>query len=64
MRQAIGWALASVDKKSEYANNDTLAWLYFKMGDKENALNIARKAIELGKASGEDTSSTEELLKK
>ncbi|TXH58457.1 MAG: DUF255 domain-containing protein [Bacteroidia bacterium] len=64
LRQAIGWALASVDKKSEYANNDTLAWLYFKMGDKENALNIARKAIELGKASGEDTSSTEELLKK
>lgn len=63
-KAAIPWAEASVAKKSEYANNDTLAWLYFKAGDVERAKEIARKAIELGKAAGEDTSSTEELLQK
>ncbi|MCO6461154.1 MAG: thioredoxin family protein [Saprospiraceae bacterium] len=64
IRQALGWALTSVDKDSNYANNDTLAWLYFKLGDIENAKATAKIAIELGKAAGEDTSSTEELLKK
>jgi hypothetical protein len=64
IKQAIVWAQASVDKLSQYANNDTLAWLYFKAGDKENARITAEKAIALGKATGNDTSSTEELLTK
>lgn len=64
VRQAIKWAQASVDKSSEYANNDTLAWLYYKAGDAATAKKIAQKAIDIGKASGEDTSSTEELLTK
>ena len=64
IKQAIVWAQASVNKLSQYANNDTLAWLYFKAGDKENARITAEKAIALGKATGNDTSSTEELLTK
>lgn len=63
-KAAIPWAEASVAKNSEYANNDTLAWLYYKAGDIEKAKEIAKKAIALGKAAGEDTSSTEELLQK
>ena len=64
IKEALAWAQASVNKLSQYANNDTLAWLYFKAGDKENARITAEKAIALGKATGNDTSSTEELLTK
>lgn len=64
LKQALSWALESVKKRSEYANNDTVANLYFAVGDKKNAKIYAEKAIELGKQHGEDTSSTEELLNK
>jgi hypothetical protein len=41
---------------------DTVANLYYKLGDKAKAKEYANKAIALGKANGEDTSSTEKLL--
>lgn len=64
LKQALDWSLESVRKHSEYANNDTVANLYLATGDKKNARIYAEKAIQLGKAAGEDTSSTEDLLKK
>ncbi|HQW12436.1 MAG TPA: thioredoxin family protein [Saprospiraceae bacterium] len=64
LKQATEWAQESVRKKSEFANNDTVANLYFKSGNKKQAKKYAEIAIKLGKAAGEDTSSTEELLKK
>lgn len=64
IKQAISWAEASVAKQPQYANTDTLAWLYYKSGDVTKAKEIAAKAIALGKATGNDTSSTEELLTK
>jgi len=64
LAQAITWGQASVDKDPQYANMDTLAWLYFKSGDTEKAKGIAKEAIALGNEKGEDTSSTEELLSK
>jgi thiol-disulfide isomerase/thioredoxin len=62
--KAITWAEISVKKDEGYANLDTLANLYYKFGDKVNAKLIAEKAIEKAKKEGEDSQSTEELLKK
>ncbi|MBS1572231.1 MAG: thiol:disulfide interchange protein, partial [Bacteroidetes bacterium] len=62
--KAVSWAEQSIKKNEEYANLDTLANLYFKIGDKVNAKLIAEKALEIAEKSGEDAASTKELLKK
>lgn len=59
---ALGWAQESVKKSENSANTDTLANLYFKIGDKANAKIWAEKAIELAKKTGEDYSETQKLL--
>lgn len=63
LEKAIIWAQDSVKKNENYANTDTLANLYNKVGDKKNARLWAEKSVSLGKASGEDTGDTEKLLK-
>lgn len=63
LETAIKWAQESVNKKEEYANTDTLANLYNKIGDKKNAKLWAEKSITLGKAEGQDTADTEKILK-
>jgi len=63
LETAVKWAQESVKKKEEYANTDTLANLYNKIGDKKNAKIWAEKSIALGKATGEDTAETEKILK-
>ena len=62
LETAIKWAQESVKKNEEYANTDTLANLYNKIGDKKNAKIWAEKSIALGKTAGEDTSDTEKIL--
>jgi thiol-disulfide isomerase/thioredoxin len=62
LQKAVAWALQSVKLNENYANTDTVANLYYKLGDKSNAKDYANKAITLGKANGEDTSGTEKLL--
>lgn len=63
LKKALNWGLQSVKLEEGYANTDTVASLYSKLGDKKNAKLYAEKAIALGKAAGEDVSSTEKLLK-
>lgn len=63
LETAVKWAQESVKKKEEYANTDTLANLYNKIGDKKNAKLWAEKSITLGKAEGQDTADTEKILK-
>lgn len=63
-KKALGWALKSVKLESNFYNNDTVAHLYFKLGDKKNAKLYAQTALKFGKETGEDTGPTEELLKK
>ena len=63
LEKAVAWAQESVKKDQNFANTDTLANLYNKMGDKKNAKMWAEKSIELAKSSGEDSSDTEKLLK-
>lgn len=63
LEKAVVWAQESVKKAENYANTDTLANLYNKIGDKKNAKMWAEKAIELAKSKGEDSADTEKLLK-
>ncbi|WP_139422837.1 thioredoxin family protein [Chryseobacterium mulctrae] len=63
LETAVKWAQESVNKNENYANTDTLANLYNKIGDKKNAKIWAEKSLQLGKAAGEDTGDTEKLLK-
>lgn len=62
LKKALNWGLQSVKLSEMYANTDTVASLYNKLGDKKNAKLYAEKAIALGKASGQDVSGTEKLL--
>ncbi|MDR2238245.1 MAG: thioredoxin family protein [Chryseobacterium sp.] len=63
LEKAVAWAQESVKKKESYANTDTLANLYNKIGDKKNARIWAEKSIQLAKTEGEDSGDTEKLLK-
>lgn len=63
LEKAVAWAQESVKKDENYANTDTLANLYNKVGDKKNAKLWAEKSIELAKKTGQDSGDTEKLLK-
>ncbi|PQA90676.1 thiol:disulfide interchange protein [Chryseobacterium shigense] len=63
LEKAVAWAQESVKKNENYANTDTLANLYSKIGDKKNAKMWAEKSIQLAKSKGEDSTDTEKLLK-
>lgn len=64
LKEALEWAKKSVEIDSNFANNDTVAAIYFKLGNKKQATNYAKEAIRLAKEKGQDYSDTEELLKK
>jgi len=64
LKKALEWALLSVKAESKYLNNETMAGLYFKLGEKGRAKKYAEIALKLGVAKGEDVESTRELLKK
>jgi predicted Zn-dependent protease len=59
LEKAVAWAQESVKKDESFANTDTLANLYNKVGDKKNAKIWAEKSIELAKSAGQDASDTE-----
>jgi thiol-disulfide isomerase/thioredoxin len=63
LEKAVAWAQESVKKDENYANTDTLANLYNKIGDKKNAKIWAEKSVQLAKSTGQDSSDTEKLLK-
>jgi len=64
LKHAVKWAERSVALEEQYFNLDTLAALHYKTGNKKKARQYAKKAIEKAKATGEDYSETEALLKK
>jgi thiol-disulfide isomerase/thioredoxin len=61
---ADSWAARSIELNESYYNLDTRAWIQYKLGNKDLALNLANKAIEKGKTEQEDISGTEDLLRK
>ena len=62
LKKALDWARKSVELDKGYPNMDTLAWLYHKLGMKEEAKKTAMEAIELAKATGQDFSDTSPIL--
>lgn len=62
LQKALGYAKKSVGLNKNYANMDTLAWLYHKTGDKKMAKETAAEAIEIAKATGQDYSDTARIL--
>ncbi len=63
LKKAVEWSKASIKLDAQYFNSDTLAALYYKIGDKKKAKKAALAAIEIAKKNGEDYSGTEQFLK-
>ncbi len=63
LKKAIDWAKESVKLDAQYFNSDTLAALYYKVGDKKKAKKAALAAIEIAKKNNEYYSGTEQFLK-
>lgn len=63
IKKALGWAKRSVKLDENYFNTDTYAHLLKKAGKKKEALKWAKRAVELGKASNQDVTATEELIR-
>lgn len=64
LKKALSWALRSVELENAYFNNDTVAALYYKLGQMKEAKAFAEKAIALAKATNQDYSATQEMLDK
>ncbi|NAW51115.1 thioredoxin fold domain-containing protein [Elizabethkingia argentiflava] len=62
LQTAILWAQESVKKNETFANTDTLAQLYYKIGDKKNAQLWAQKSIDLAKKADQDYTETQKIL--
>lgn len=64
LTEASKWAVKSVELESNAYNNDTAAWIFFKLNDTYNATAYAATAIKKGVEEGIDVSSTRELILK
>ncbi len=64
LKWAVKWAAKSISLNSNPYNNDTLAALYYKLGNQKKASKFAQAAIELAQAAGIDYSETSRLLEK
>lgn len=64
LKQAVEWIKVGVNLYADYAIMDTYAAILLKSGDMINGKVVALQAIQMAKQSGDDYSSTEELLKK
>ncbi|PHN01737.1 thioredoxin family protein [Flavilitoribacter nigricans] len=62
LKLALNWAKKSVDLEPGYYNYDTLAALYFKLGEKKKAIKTAKQAIAIAKSEGENYAATQALL--
>ncbi|MFN8238402.1 MAG: hypothetical protein U0T77_09540 [Chitinophagales bacterium] len=63
LEKGLKMALRSVELKSTFENNDTVAHLYDKLNNKTNAKLYAQKAYELAIAAGEESFELEAFLK-
>ncbi|WP_312306269.1 thioredoxin fold domain-containing protein [Chryseobacterium sp.] len=62
LEKAIQWALDSVKKGQNYENTETLANLYNKVGNKNDAKIWAEKSIKLAEKMGQNSSGAQKLL--
>jgi len=64
LEKALNWALTSIGIESNFYNTDTVAALYYKLGDQNNARKYAKKAIKHAQNEGHDPQATVDLLYK
>ncbi len=64
LQKALQWMARVIEEEPNYMYLDTYASLAFKLGDYNLAKEFAEKAIKVGSTSGDNTTETEELLKK
>jgi len=62
LQKAVEWIKKSIELESNYYNHDTYAALLYKLGQKQEAIQAAEKAIEVAKDTEHDYSETEKLL--
>lgn len=62
LKLALAWAQKSVALEPGYYNYDTLAALYYKLGEKKKAIKTAKQAIAIAKTEGENYDATQALL--
>ena len=63
LEHAARWAKQSIELKKDFANTDTYANILHKIGNNEEALQVAKESIELGKKEEQDVESTQNLIK-
>jgi thiol-disulfide isomerase/thioredoxin len=64
LQKVAQWAKKSIDLDKNFYNTDTYANILFKLGQNKEAFKYAEEAVGLGKAAGEDTTNSEDLLKR
>ena len=64
LEKALAWTKKSIDLQENTLNTDTYASLLDVLNQPKEALKWAEKSVILGKANGENTKNTEELIKK
>lgn len=62
LQVALGWANKSVKMEESFSNTETLAALYFKLGDKKKARKHALRALVLAEEETTDSETTRQLL--
>ncbi|MGF1533534.1 MAG: thioredoxin family protein [Bernardetiaceae bacterium] len=62
LEKSLSWAQKSIKITPKFANTDTAAHLLYALGKYDEAIQTAEQAIALGKADGEDISSTQALI--
>lgn len=64
LQKALQWALQSVKIESGAGNNDTVANIYFKLGQKDKAVEYEQKAINIIKQNKGNSAEFEKVLSK
>ena len=64
LQKGLQWALKSVGKDNRSYNNDTVANLYYKLNQKNKAVEYQQKALDLAKKEGLETEEYEKTLAK
>ena len=64
LKKAIEWTKQSIELESTYYNNDTLASLYYKLGQYNDAKSAAQNAVNIAEARGMSAKGAKKMLVK
>ncbi|MGB1241450.1 MAG: thioredoxin family protein [Chitinophagales bacterium] len=64
LKKAISWTQQSIELESTYYNNDTLASLYYKLGQYDDAKTAAQNAVSIAESRGMSAKGAKKMLVK